>query len=72
MISYSQYMFNPETGEWRHRQHQVFRDRKWLGSISYSSGQMIYPTPPAYGGAPPENYEVRCNILFFSSQVQLH
>ncbi|XP_028397517.1 uncharacterized protein LOC114521315 isoform X2 [Dendronephthya gigantea] len=37
------YTFNPETGEWRHRQHQIFKDRKWLGSISYSSGEMKYP-----------------------------
>lgn len=39
-----QYMFNPETGEWKHRKHQVFRDRKWLGSISYSEGHMTYPS----------------------------
>lgn len=23
--------------------NQVFKDRKWLGSISYSSGEMKYP-----------------------------
>ncbi|KAK3696713.1 hypothetical protein QZH41_013068, partial [Actinostola sp. cb2023] len=40
-----QYMFNPETGEWKHRRHKVFRDRKWLGSISYGSGHMTYPSP---------------------------
>ncbi|KAL5012515.1 hypothetical protein ScPMuIL_011066 [Solemya velum] len=41
-----QYMFNPETGEWRHRTFQVFKDRKWLGHISYTSGKMTYKVPP--------------------------
>ncbi|CAE1271349.1 unnamed protein product [Acanthosepion pharaonis] len=39
-----QYMFNKETGEWRHRDLQVYKDRKWLGNISYSSGCMQYKT----------------------------
>ncbi|XP_048589308.1 uncharacterized protein LOC5522122 [Nematostella vectensis] len=39
-----QYMFNPETGEWRHRKHKVFHNRKWLGSISYSTGELTYPS----------------------------
>lgn len=33
-----QYNFNPETGEWKHKKHQVFWGRKWLGSISYKTG----------------------------------
>ncbi|XP_022257688.1 uncharacterized protein LOC106473578 [Limulus polyphemus] len=37
-----QYIFNPETGEWKHRYHQVFKERKWLGSISYNEGRMSY------------------------------
>ncbi|KAJ8037376.1 Cysteine desulfurase 1, chloroplastic [Holothuria leucospilota] len=41
-----QYMFNPETGEWKQRHHQVFQDRRWLGSISYASGEMQVPPPP--------------------------
>ncbi|XP_013390956.1 uncharacterized protein LOC106159276 [Lingula anatina] len=40
-----QYTFNPETGEWRHKQHQVFKDRKWLGYISYETGKMAYREP---------------------------
>lgn len=39
-------MFNPETGEWRQKDFQVFKDRKWLGHISYKSGQMSYKVPP--------------------------
>ncbi|CAH3196907.1 unnamed protein product [Porites evermanni] len=53
-----QYMFNPETGEWKHRKHQVFRDRKWLGSITYSEGHMTYPSSPACAeGAPSSHTE---------------
>ncbi|XP_077518736.1 uncharacterized protein LOC144128846 [Amblyomma americanum] len=37
-----QYNFNPETGEWKHTRHQVFKDRKWLGSISYKEGKFSY------------------------------
>ncbi|XP_006814971.1 uncharacterized protein LOC100377968 [Saccoglossus kowalevskii] len=37
-----QYMFNPETGEWKNRGHQVFQDRRWLGHITYSEGRMQY------------------------------
>ena len=47
LVSFSlQYVFNPETGEWRHKDHQVFKDRKWLGHISYQSGKMVFRTPP--------------------------
>ncbi|XP_061164658.1 uncharacterized protein LOC133173684 [Saccostrea echinata] len=41
-----QYMFNPETGEWRQKDFQVFKDRKWLDHISYRSGEMSYKVPP--------------------------
>ncbi|XP_067119724.1 uncharacterized protein [Centruroides vittatus] len=40
-----QYIFNPETGEWKHRNQQVFKDRKWLGSISYESGKFHFTQP---------------------------
>ncbi|XP_054721621.1 uncharacterized protein LOC129231354 [Uloborus diversus] len=33
-----QYIFNPETGEWKHKLKQVVLGRKWLGSISYKDG----------------------------------
>ncbi|XP_037284800.2 uncharacterized protein LOC119177604 [Rhipicephalus microplus] len=37
-----QYNFNPETGEWKHSMHQVFKDRRWLGSVSYKEGKFVY------------------------------
>ncbi len=51
-------MFNPETGEWKHRHHQVFQDRRWLGSISYASGKMQYTDPPVpkYKGEFPQSF----------------
>ncbi|XP_050434558.1 uncharacterized protein LOC126841860 [Adelges cooleyi] len=38
-----QYTLNPETGEWKHHTNNVFRDRKWLGSIRYTDGKMVVP-----------------------------
>ncbi|KAL4229996.1 hypothetical protein ACF0H5_010384 [Mactra antiquata] len=53
-----QYMFNPETGEWRQRNFQVFKDRKWLGHISYNTGKMEFKIPPLINKGPlPENYK---------------
>ncbi|KAL8616794.1 hypothetical protein ACOMHN_017831 [Nucella lapillus] len=53
-----QYMFNPETGEWQHRERQVFKERKWLGHISYASGQMEYSVPKVTPKAPlPQTFE---------------
>jgi hypothetical protein len=46
-----QYKFNPETGEWRQRNHQVFRDRKWLGHVTYRSGEMQFRQPRGIGAA---------------------
>ncbi|XP_066919194.1 uncharacterized protein [Clytia hemisphaerica] len=37
-----QYLFDPETGEWKHKDHKVFKDRKWLGSIKYTEEGMTY------------------------------
>ncbi|XP_068718445.1 uncharacterized protein [Montipora capricornis] len=51
-----QYMFNPETGEWKHRTHQVFRDRKWLSAISYAEGHMTYPLSPSIGEEVPSSF----------------
>ncbi|EDO49825.1 predicted protein, partial [Nematostella vectensis] len=57
-----QYMFNPETGEWRHRKHKVFHDRKWLGSINYSTGELTYPSSSAgYEGLPKDLQECLSN-----------
>ena len=33
-----QYRFNNETGEWKHFDDLDYKERKWLGSISYASG----------------------------------
>ncbi|UYV72704.1 hypothetical protein LAZ67_10000370 [Cordylochernes scorpioides] len=41
------YLYNPETGEWHHRHHQVYADRRWLGAISYNSGKLSYNLPPS-------------------------
>ncbi|XP_067663197.1 uncharacterized protein [Haliotis asinina] len=53
-----QYIFNPETGEWRQKNFQVFRDRKWLGHISYQTGEMKYKVPPPIVKGPlPSGYK---------------
>ncbi|XP_069131518.1 uncharacterized protein [Argopecten irradians] len=53
-----QYMFNPETGEWRQKNFQVFKDRKWLGHIRYNSGKMQYRVPPPVVKGPlPADYQ---------------
>jgi hypothetical protein len=36
------YIFNMETGEFRHRNLQVFKDRKWLGNINYKNNMFNY------------------------------
>lgn len=50
-----QYLFNPETGSFRHHKHHVSRDRRWLSSISYDSGDMVYPRSVEN---PPPSFEV--------------
>ena len=40
------YRFNNETGEWRHHTNSVFRDRKWLGHVSFTSGEMSFSPNP--------------------------
>ncbi|KAK3100241.1 hypothetical protein FSP39_016852 [Pinctada imbricata] len=53
-----QYMFNPETGEWRQKNFQVFKDRKWLGHIKYGTGKMEYKVPPfIVKGELPKDYQ---------------
>ncbi|CAB4061624.1 unnamed protein product [Lepeophtheirus salmonis] len=37
-----QYILNNETGEWKHHTNLVFKERKWLGNISYASGKFEY------------------------------
>ena len=38
-----QYIFNNETGEWKHHTNQVFRERKWLGNFDFLAGKMENP-----------------------------
>ncbi|XP_078602131.1 uncharacterized protein LOC144876565 [Branchiostoma floridae x Branchiostoma japonicum] len=54
-----QYLFKPDTGEWKNRNHQVFKDRKWLGSISYNTGHMTFPEPDTENtkGKLPKSYK---------------
>ena len=33
-----QYIFNNETGEWKHHTNQVFKERKWLGNFDFLGG----------------------------------
>ena len=40
------YRFNNETGEWRHHTNSVFKDRRWLGHVSFSSGQLVFTKNP--------------------------
>ena len=42
-----QYIMNNETGEWRHRTHLTFKDRKWLGHITYKDGKFDNRSPIA-------------------------
>lgn len=37
-----QYKVNAETGEWRHHNHTVFKERRWLGHISYTGSVEIF------------------------------
>ena len=40
-----QYIMNNETGEWRHKTHLTFKDRKWLGHITYKDGKFDNRSP---------------------------
>ncbi|KAF6030946.1 hypothetical protein EB796_010738 [Bugula neritina] len=50
------YLFNPTTGEWKVRHHEVFEDRKWLGAISYTSGKMSF-SYTNHSDTPAPNYQ---------------
>ena len=57
------YIFNLETGEFRHRNLQIFKDRKWLSNINYKNGMFNYnrnkflPKELAYQVLPKTNEE---------------
>ena len=55
-----QYRFNNETGEWRHRTNSVFRDRRWLGHVSFSSGQLSFTSSPLSQVGQPESSARDC------------
>ena len=40
------YLFNPETGEWKYRNFQLYKDRKWIGSIKHRNGSVFPPLVP--------------------------
>lgn len=54
-LMHTQYLFNPETGMFRHHKHHLSRDRCWLSSISYDSGEMVYTQSTKN---PPPSFEV--------------
>ena len=43
------YRFNNETGEWHHKSNSVFKDRRWLGHVSFASGKMEFRSNPLAG-----------------------
>nr|CAB3260581.1 uncharacterized protein LOC100175538 [Phallusia mammillata] len=53
-----QYMFNPETGEWRHTKHKVFADRKWLGHIRFTAEGIKLSQEVKHQDAPPSYNDV--------------
>ena len=55
-----QYRFNNETGEWRHRTNSVFRDRRWLGHVSFTSGKMTFTSNPLSQVGQPEASAEEC------------
>merc|ERR1719474_1409842 len=40
------YRFNNETGEWHHKSNSVFKDRRWLGHVSFASGKLEFRSNP--------------------------
>ncbi|KAG5449620.1 tRNA-cytidine(32) 2-sulfurtransferase [Clonorchis sinensis] len=52
------YRYISSTGEWSHRQHEISRDRKWLGNVDYSEGKMSWSSARITTEMPvPESYE---------------
>lgn len=52
------YHMNPETAEWRHRENQIFRDRKWLSSIRFTGDGLEYPNEAGDGAIADDFTEV--------------
>eukprot|EP00095_Tigriopus_kingsejongensis_P008560 snap_masked-scaffold548_size139981-processed-gene-0.14 protein:Tk08560 transcript:snap_masked-scaffold548_size139981-processed-gene-0.14-mRNA-1 annotation:"PREDICTED: uncharacterized protein LOC100175538" len=71
-----QYRMNNETGDWKHFTNLEFKERKWLGNISYSSGQFQFlskgakednPTPEAQDF--PEVLEQAFKVIAIQAQA---
>eukprot|EP00090_Calanus_glacialis_P001177 TRINITY_DN10816_c0_g1_i1.p1 TRINITY_DN10816_c0_g1~~TRINITY_DN10816_c0_g1_i1.p1 ORF type:complete len:1070 (-),score=297.95 TRINITY_DN10816_c0_g1_i1:54-3263(-) len=57
------YRFNNETGEWRHHTNSVFKDRRWLGHVSFSSGELVFTKNPLNNvGHSEDSFEASLNI----------
>ncbi|CAF0979761.1 unnamed protein product, partial [Brachionus calyciflorus] len=63
-----QYIFNLETAEYRHRNFQVFKDRKWLSSINYKNNVFNYHRKQVHIKETieqcPNSYEECLNLAF--------
>lgn len=57
------YIFNLETGEWRHRNHQVFKDRKWLGNIDYKNNEFNF-MKKTYNEKDMENFPKSDEVIY--------
>lgn len=52
-----QYEVDAKTGEWRHQSNALQKERKWLGTIRYTDGRMLFNDRRISGpGAFPQNY----------------
>ena len=60
----SLYIFNLDTGEWRHRNHQVFKDRRWLGNIDYKNNEFNFMKKP-YNEKDMENFPKSDEVFNF-------
>ncbi|XP_076823513.1 uncharacterized protein LOC143469641 [Clavelina lepadiformis] len=61
------YMFNSETGEWRHTQHRVFEGRSWLGNVDFTENGLDIRQPVKHNDVTPKDYEdlleIACDIF---------
>ena len=53
-----QYVLNPESGLFRHHSHHPSKERNWLSSISYKSGEMTHPKTTLIQPSTPISYQV--------------
>ena len=66
-----QYRFYHETGEWKHQTDLKFRQRKWLQSISYATGELSIKR--ARSGSESASYPLQAKLSTMSeSEQQAH